>query len=270
MSDESQETKWQETKTEIVEEFKKPNETSLRILKLIIDGYVRLELKPKLKENEMDYIVPYVINELFLKYYPKQLYMMILSTDWFGSLDITLCDTSRIDTKLTLNKIKCINNYDINDDINKIGKPNAGYCFKTSNEIIKNLSKKITNKLVNDKSCQYDVIFKVGGYARNKKCQIIFYPNNNINDYDNNNDKILYYSLPELPFMDNNNANFEFMNPVYSKKHGLIVLEYEKGQQDHIAILNINNDNNDELKWEMTMKNHIQQFLNIYIHQVIV
>ena len=54
-----------------------------------------------------------------------------------------------------------------------------------------------------------------------------------------------YYSLPTHPFGE----NYQFNNPVYSNKYGLILLGY-KSRTNEIAFLNFDNQQ-DILKWKI-------------------
>ena len=112
-------------------------------LQLLIDGFIR----SKIKKNRQ---FPQSIIGLCQKYYPKKLYFMILNKNKDTNLKLTLCDASRNDTKLTSNNIIDLNHDDDNKNNNNnvvCGLGNA-FCYIKRIEIMNNLSKRISDKLI--------------------------------------------------------------------------------------------------------------------------
>ena len=200
-----------------------PHVLSTKLMRLLLDGYVRLIVKGD-KGNK----VPDVIIILLSEYYPKPLFIWILTR----SGKLLSIDTMRDDTRLILDKIKNVNcTYDgLEQGINAL---ESGLCYKNTNDIIPNLSKKITNKIDDFDDKDTNIIFKCGGIF-DHNCGMIFYTY--YNSY--------YYSLPIHPFGKYQKYN----NPVYSNKYGLILLGYQGNDNKKIAFLNLNND---DIKWEI-------------------
>ena len=88
-----------ETNTTVQEPFEQ--EINSIKLRLLIDGFIRSKIHKK--------ECPQSIIDLCEKYYPKQLYVMIINE---RNLKLTLCDISRNDTKLTSNNIIKLNDDD--------------------------------------------------------------------------------------------------------------------------------------------------------------
>ena len=112
------------------------SEISTHLLCILIFGYVRSIVDPNSKLE-----LPNDIEILFVNYYPKQLYFMLLNNK---TLQVTFCNTERNDTKLTLNK-----GIILNDDYEDDGFTQVGICEINQDEKLKKLSSKITNEIKN-------------------------------------------------------------------------------------------------------------------------
>ena len=99
------------------DELRRPveHEISTKILKTLIGGFIRLLCTKK------GDIVPDDLYILFQRFYPKALYLIIFNKK---ELNLTFCDTSKNDVKITFSNLTVLDddgkhdntNYDINDN----------------------------------------------------------------------------------------------------------------------------------------------------------
>eukprot|EP01084_Bolivina_argentea_P098764 177518_1 len=237
----------------------KQQDISSHALELLITAYIRINMNENKRKSDENHEIPKDILILFIKYYPSQLYMIILNQI---NLKLTLCDISKNNVAISSNNVVEYNELNKSNEScrNFGGILRVGLCHKTGIKF-KHKLKQYNN---------HNAIFKCGGDIRIedqnlydiKDCGLILYPRNidNIETFSTH-----YYQLPSFPFKLTRDDNFKY--PIYSNVHGLTLFTNTFNNKEYESqIVNLNIDS-EILNWNVTkLPSEISNYSTIPTH----